>query len=275
MNDIVKVINILNEIPEPFSVDGIIKTFEANSKKIIKSFAVYFNKDNTEESRLWYVSENKSVISKKGNNKKYTLSARGNKFGSIIVNTDKNKNDILILINYLSIVLYSEKLSFLANRDKLTGLYNRGYIIKYIQEKETLDEIYSIVIIDLDKFKHYNDTYGHNIGDHILKLASKTMKESLKDIKSKSVLARYGGEEFIAVFDIHNKNDIFNAMEKIRKAISNTDFSTEEYSLKATASLGGAIKEKNTAMEAFINKADQSLYNAKETGRNKSVILDL
>lgn len=87
-------------------------------------------------------------------------------------------------------------------------------------------------------------------------------------------MARYGGEEFIIVIDINNKNDLFNAMEEIRNSIIETDLSTEEYSLKATASLGGAIKEENTTLRTFINKADQSLYNAKETGRNKSVILD-
>ncbi len=274
MNDIIKVINILNNIPEPFSVDGIIKTFESSSKDFIKSFALYFYKENTEESRLWYVSKNKLVINDKSNNKEYKLFARGNKFGYIILNTDKNKNEIEILISYLSIILYSEKLSFLANRDKLTGLYNRGYILKYLQEKEITNEIYSIVIVDLDKFKHYNDTYGHNIGDHVLKLVSKVMKESLKKIKYKSVLARYGGEEFIIAFDIDNKKTLIEAMEEIRKSIIETDLSTEEYSLKATASLGGAIKEENTSLRTFINKADQSLYNAKETGRNKSVILD-
>ncbi|MEI0492214.1 GGDEF domain-containing protein [Brachyspira intermedia] len=274
MNDVIKVINILNDIPEPFSVDGIIKTFESSSKDFIKSFAVYFYKEEIGEARLWYTSKNKLVINDKTNNKEYTLFARGNKFGYIIINTDKNEDKIQILINYLSIILYSEKLSFLANRDKLTGLYNRGYIIKYLQEKEITNEIYSIVIVDLDKFKHYNDTYGHNIGDHVLKLVSKVMKDSLKKLIHKSVLARYGGEEFIIVFDIDNKKDLLSAMEEIRTSIIETDLSTEEYSLKATASLGGAIKEENTSLRTFINKADQSLYNAKETGRNKSVILD-
>lgn len=273
MNDVIKVINILNDIPEPFSVDGIIKTFEASSKDFIKSFAVYFYKDGSEESRLWYVSENKLVLNDKTNNKEYRLFARGNKFGYIVINTEKDIEVTEILINYLSIILYSEKLSFLANRDKLTGLYNRGYIIKYLQEKENTNEIYSIVIVDLDKFKHYNDSYGHNIGDHVLKLVSQVMKHSLKNINHKSVLARYGGEEFIIALDINNKNDLFNAMETIRKSIIETDFSTEEYSLKATASLGGAVKEENTTLRTFINQADQSLYNAKETGRNKSVIL--
>ena len=273
MNDVIKVINILNDIPEPFSVDGIIKTFEASSKDFIKSFAVYFYKEEIREARLWYTSKNKLVINDKTNNKEYTLFARGNKFGYIIINTDKNEDKIQILINYLSIILYSEKLSFLANRDKLTGLYNRGYIIKYLQEKEISGHIYSIVIIDLDKFKHYNDSYGHNIGDHVLKNASKVMKEALKSIVHKSVLGRYGGEEFIVVFDINKRDELYNAMEKIRINLMESDFSTDEYSLKATASLGGAVKEGNISLRTFIHQADQSLYNAKETGRNKSVIL--
>ena len=273
MNDIIKIINTLNEIPEPFSVDGIIKTFEASSKNVIESFAVYFYKEGNDEANLWYVSANKSVIDNKDNNKKYKLFARGNNFGFMLINSTKDKEKIEILINYLSIILYSEKLSFLANRDKLTGLYNRGYILKYLQEKEISGHIYSIVIIDLDKFKHYNDTYGHNIGDHVLKNASRVMKEALKKISFKSVLARYGGEEFIIYFDIDNKKDLYDSMESIRNQLSETDFSTDQYSLKATASLGGAVKEYNMNLSEFINKADKSLYNAKETGRNKSVIL--
>ncbi|WP_028329811.1 GGDEF domain-containing protein [Brachyspira alvinipulli] len=273
MNDIIKIIKTLNEIPEPFSVDGIIKTFEASSKKLIKSFAIYFYKEGSSEASLWYISDNKSVMNKKENNEQYSLFARGNKFGFIIINSDNDKETISILVNYLSIILYSEKLSFLANRDKLTGLYNRGYILKYLYEKENANEIYSIVIIDLDKFKHYNDTYGHNIGDHVLKNACKSMKEALKKIEFKSILARYGGEEFIIYFDIDNKKELYDSMEIIREHLAKTDFSTDEYSLKATASLGGAVKEKQMNLSEFINKADKSLYNAKETGRNKSVIL--
>ena len=185
----------------------------------------------------------------------------------------KSSTTFDFLITFKIILLGSEKLSFLANRDKLTGLYNRGYILKYLYEKENANEMYSIVIIDLDKFKHYNDTYGHNIGDHVLKNACKSMKEALKKIEFKSVLARYGGEEFIICFDIDNKKELYDSMEIIREHLAKTDFSTDEYSLKATASLGGAVKQKQMNLSEFINKADQSLYNAKETGRNKSVIL--
>ena len=270
IKEINKIIKSLNEIPEPFSVDGIIKIFETNSKKIIKNFAIYFNKENG-DSVLWYISNNKFDLK---NGYEYKLIARDYNFGFIIIDSDIEKEYLYILINHFALILYSEKLSFLANRDKLTGIYNRGYIFRYLLNKEKSEEIYSIVIIDLDKFKHYNDSYGHNIGDYILKTATKVIKDSLKKISYKSVFARYGGEEFIIVFDINNKRELFNSMEFIRNKISETDFSTEEYSLKATASLGGAIKEKNITLDNFIDKADKSLYNAKKSGRNKSVIED-
>lgn len=271
IKEIKKIVKSLNEIPEPFSVDGIIKTFENNSKKIIKNFEIYFYKENG-ETVLWYVSDGKHDLK---NGFKYQLIARNYNFGFIVIESEIEKEYLSILINHLSLILYSEKLSFLANRDKLTGIYNRGYAFRYLLNKEKLNEIYSIVIIDLDKFKHYNDSYGHNIGDYILKTTVKIIKDSLKKIPYKSIFARYGGEEFIIVFDINDKKELFDSMEFIRNKINETDFSTEEYSLKATASLGGAVKEENISLDNFIDKADKSLYKAKQTGRNKSVILEL
>ncbi|WP_281815365.1 GGDEF domain-containing protein [Brachyspira pilosicoli] len=264
IKEINQIIKTLNNIPEPFSVDGIIKTFEKSSKKIIKNFALYFYKDNN--SNLWY-STSKNIIKE---NNKYKLKARNYEFGYLMIESSVEKEYLEIIVNHLSIILYSEKLSFLANRDKLTNLYNRGYLLKYLENKK--DEIYSIIIIDLDKFKHYNDSYGHNVGDHVLKIASRVMRETIKNIKYSSLLARYGGEEFIIVIDTKTKKELFNIMETIRKTIYETDFSTDEYSLKATASFGGAIKTDNDTINSLIEKADKALYEAKETGRNKSII---
>lgn len=285
MNNIESIINILKNIPEPFSVDGIIKSFEKYSKKIIGNFAIYFNKTSNNSPALWYSNfhfdkidmakqtiERNSIITENGFIS-FPLFARGVCFGAIIIE-DKNEKDINILIDYLSMILYSEKLSFLANRDKLTTLYNRGYILKELEKKEKSKETYSIIIADIDRFKHYNDSYGHNIGDHILKLASKYMKKTLLNVSKESVLARYGGEEFIVVSCLDNKNALYKIMETLRKNIEQSDFSTEEYSLKITASFGGAIKNKDIETHQLIDLADKSLYKAKETGRNKSVILD-
>ena len=131
IKEINKIIKTLNNIPEPFSVDGIIKAFEKGSKKIIKNFALYFYKDNN--SNLWY-STSKNIEEK--NNNKYKLQARNYEFGYLIIESSIEKEYLEILVNHLSIILYSEKLSFLANRDKLTNLYNRGYLLKYLENKK-------------------------------------------------------------------------------------------------------------------------------------------
>lgn len=178
-----------------------------------------------------------------------------------------------MIVDYLSILLYSEKLSFLANKDKLTGLYNRGYILSALEKWEESHINYSIILIDLDKFKHYNDRYGHIIGDHILKLASKEMKNVMSGINIKNVLARYGGEEFLIAIDTTQKDELKSVMEHVRISILEKDFSTKEYSLKITASLGGAIKTGlHDSLDSFIDSADIALYEAKDKGRNRSVI---
>ena len=267
LKEVNNTIKILNDIPDPCSVDGIIKIFESNSKSIINNFAIYFYKEGTKDSFLWYDTDKDKVY-----DSKYLLISRGYEFGYICIDSHLDSAYLSILVNHLALILYSEKLSFLANRDKLTKVYNRGYILKYLKEQEELKKLYSIVIIDLDKFKHYNDSYGHNIGDHILKRASKVMKESIKQIEYKSILARYGGEEFILVLDIQDKDILYKSMEIIRNNISNTDFSTNDYSLKATASLGGSIRDYNYSLEDFIDTADKALYSSKKNGRNKSTI---
>ena len=112
IKEINKIIKSLNKIPEPFSVDGIIKIFENNSKKLIKNFSIYFNKENG-ETILWYVSNNKSDLK---NGCEYKLIARNYNFGFIIIESDIEKEYLYLLINHFALILYSEKLSFLANR---------------------------------------------------------------------------------------------------------------------------------------------------------------
>lgn len=291
MNNVKKSIEILKNTPEPFSVDGIIKSFEISSKKIIKNFAIYFDKEANKTPNLWYASSgfkykdadlakrtvDKNIVIYKDGYVSFPLFARGTCFGAIIINMaakeESKGENVDLLIDYLSMILYSEKLSFIANRDKLTSLYNRGYILKLLNKKEEKKEIYSIIIIDLDRFKYYNDRYGHNIGDHILKIASKSMKISLSRLFVNTVLARYGGEEFIIAANVQDRKTLYDVMETVRNEIAQNDFSTDEYSLKATASLGGAIKDSYMTLESLIDKADKALYKAKEEGRNKSVIL--
>lgn len=299
MNNIEVVVSELKNVPEHFSVDGIIKLFEDTLIKfnLITKIAVYFQKSIKNEdiktcqltTSLWYSSKGfrrphdyldlsikaitEKTIYKKDNYTCYPLVARSKSFGTIVIDNNDDTKEFRMLIDYLSILLYSEKLSFLANKDRLTGLYNRGYILSVLEKWEESNINYSIILIDLDKFKHYNDRYGHIIGDHILKLASKEMKNVMGGINIKNVLARYGGEEFIIAIDTTQKDELKSVMEYVRKSILEKDFSTKEYSLKITASLGGATKtDSYDSLDNFIDAADMALYEAKDKGRNRSII---
>lgn len=295
--NILEIINALKHIPEPFSIDGIIKTFEKEliKFKISNKISVFFDKNCQLNPKLWYSSlefdkinnykdlalyaiKNKS-IKKENNYIAFPLMARNVYFGAIIINNDSNinlENDMFyMVINYLALLLYSEKLSFSANKDKLTKLYNKGYILNTLENWDKNKKLYSIIMLDLDKFKHYNDNYGHLIGDYILYKASDTMKKTIDNmnISFEGITGRYGGEEFIILLDTTNKKMVEHIMEVIRKSIADYDFSTKNYSLRLTTSLGAAIKtNENQKLSDVLASADNALYKSKESGRNKSTI---
>jgi len=161
----------------------------------------------------------------------------------------------------------------LANIDGLTGIYNHRYfqnalgqeISRAIRHKSFI----SLLLIDIDHFKKFNDTYGHQIGDFILIEFAKTLQENTREY---DILARYGGEEFTIILPETSKEDALIVGEKLRSTIEATIFkdNTEEYHV--TASFGQADCQPSTVDDfdknSFINQADQALYEAKDKGRN-------
>lgn len=215
------------------------------------------------------------------------LYAMGICFGSIILEQkDKRNNiqsilanycdDINIILSYVSLLLYSQKLSFEANTDRLTKVYNRGYILDHISSLQNSEKPYSIMIMDVDRFKYYNDRYGHNVGDHVLKLLAQTIKDTLSgDDKKDYKFARYGGEEFIVVVPSDDKDIVVKAMELIKTSIVSANFSTDKYSLRVTVSIGASVSKIGKSSYETIGEADKALYIAKETGRNKFILFNL
>lgn len=158
------------------------------------------------------------------------------------------------------------KLLQIAVKDELTGLYNRHFLMQYIEKEienaKTEGYPITMAILDLDKFKAINDTWGHPVGDEQLKHTANII---LEVIRSTDLLVRFGGEEFIIVFP---KTDIVNAkvvLEKIRFAIEK---SHHPITGKQTVSLGGAQWIKSEAFVDWYKRADEALYNAKNSGRN-------
>ncbi len=156
--------------------------------------------------------------------------------------------------------------------DYLTGAYNRRYFEKYLEiiwkESKNNTQL-SALMIDIDHFKKYNDTYGHQKGDDILKIVVDTINEKIRD---DDTLIRYGGEEFLILLKDTSIKEAEIVAKKIKEAVYNKKIENRKTSLGIlTISIGvsNALPKKNTNKKDFIKEADEALYKAKEKGRNK------
>jgi len=163
----------------------------------------------------------------------------------------------------------NRKLKYMAQKDFLTGINNRGYffeLVKKLFEKELKhgEQIF-VSMLDLDKFKNVNDTYGHNMGDEVLKAFVKVVELNLDE---DDIFGRIGGEEFALVITDNQEERVLAKLEQIRIDISNEVISSEKGNIKFSVSIGVSIREKEE-LDFILDKADKKLYEAKEDGRNK------
>jgi diguanylate cyclase (GGDEF)-like protein len=162
-----------------------------------------------------------------------------------------------------------------ASYDALTGVFNRGTLMQSLEvvcEKSRSKNISAAVLmLDIDHFKKVNDTYGHQCGDETLKEVTRCVTSRLR---KSDVFGRYGGEEFCAVIGGVDKDIAMTVAESIRKIIEKTPFTFEDQTFSVTVSIGVSIinpKEEKT-VEELIAEADNALYEAKNTGRNRCVL---
>lgn len=167
-------------------------------------------------------------------------------------------------------------LELLSVHDRLTGLYNYSYFLDRMEEEKKRADRYekelSFIMLDIDHFKHYNDTYGHEQGNVVLKKIAKTIRESTRDV---DIVSRYGGEEFVVLLPRTPKQQAVDVAERIRKSVEALEFpgNKEQPIVKKTIS-GGIATYPHNAKDAagLVVKADEALYEAKDTGRNKICI---
>lgn len=165
--------------------------------------------------------------------------------------------------------------------DALTGLKTRNYFEQEskthfdsaISEdsgerraKSSLKNL-SFIFFDIDHFKKINDTYGHAAGDEVLKAVAKRIE---KGVRKRDIVSRWGGEEFVVIMIGANEKSAIAKAESIRKGVEHLSFDNIS-KINVTISAGIASREKDVAFEETIKRADQALYRAKETGRNKVV----
>ena len=125
-----------------------------------------------------------------------------------------------------------------------------------------------VIMMDIDHFKKFNDTYGHACGDFVLKSFVRTV---VKNVRLSDIVGRWGGEEFLVLLPETDYKGALLAAEKIRKMVEREVFYYHKQSLKITVTLGVATLNVRKTLEKSVEEADEAMYNGKETGRNRVV----
>ncbi|MCT8986905.1 sensor domain-containing diguanylate cyclase [Shewanella phaeophyticola] len=172
----------------------------------------------------------------------------------------------------------NRKLKELVDRDSLTGLFNRRYAEGKFNEMLDFcmrsEQALTVVVLDLDLFKEVNDNYGHLAGDECLRIFSQLLQKYFK--RDIDIVARYGGEEFLLILPLSNALHIKHHLNSFREAVSEQKFTSPEdkREFSVTVSIGAITANADYAndLDKWIKVADDNLYQAKQDGRNRTII---
>jgi diguanylate cyclase (GGDEF)-like protein/PAS domain S-box-containing protein len=163
-----------------------------------------------------------------------------------------------------------EQLSNSAMNDQLTGIPNRRKVENFLdfrfKEMKLFQNKFCVIFLDLDNFRVFNNTYGHDAGDAVLISVSKSIMHM---IRSADLFGRWGGEEFIGIFVIKKDDDAVLLAEKIRALIEGTEITHEDMTLSVTASIGVTVADNDDTIETVVKRADEMMYQSKQNGKNR------
>jgi diguanylate cyclase (GGDEF)-like protein len=178
------------------------------------------------------------------------------------------------LANQAAIAIENARLYRYAVTDEMTRLYNHRYFQQRLDEELLRADRYenhvSLIILDVDHFKNFNDTYGHPEGDRVLQTVARLIEKSVREV---DIPARYGGEEFVVICPEKNAEGSLAPAERIRTAVAEYDFRIKGEPVPITVSLGVAsYPDQSKSKPELIKKADYALYYSKSNGRNKATL---
>jgi diguanylate cyclase (GGDEF)-like protein len=186
--------------------------------------------------------------------------------------SDYEKEHILNIASLAAIAISNAALLEMTTTDMMTHLKLKHYFYTVLMEKLELSESQkmplSVLMLDIDFFKRFNDTYGHACGDVVLQMVASVVQQNTRN---QDMAARYGGEEFVVMLCDTNASTAVKIAERIRTSIENLDILYDGQHLNLTISIGVAEKKAGTDQNArvLVDRADKALYNSKQTGRNK------
>ena len=156
--------------------------------------------------------------------------------------------------------------------DTLTGLPSRRYLQTYMDYKFSehmrFNKPFALLFMDIDNFRVFNNEYGHDMGDQVLRKISESVKQN---IRKTDFFGRWGGEEFLGIYAVKNLAEAQIAAEKIRVLISSTEIPCER-PLSVTASIGITIVEDSDTVETLVERADHLMYKSKKSGKNRVTV---
>ena len=159
-----------------------------------------------------------------------------------------------------------ERLSFL---DNLTQLANRRFVEmeldSRVSELNRYGVSFGVIFMDIDHFKQINDTYGHDVGDRVLKAVARTF---INTARPSDLMGRWGGEEFIGILRRVDIDGLHQAAERIRNLVEKSHIQKEGQMLRVTVSIGGTLSRKTDTAQSIVKRADELLYRSKDNGRN-------
>jgi len=242
----------------------------SNFKEILSNFVGF--------KECLFIKKSSLDIEPKDTDTVFTLKSNSEIYGFLLLKgliSTEEKEKFYILAQQFLLSLrrakFYQKVQELSIMDSLTDLYNRRYFLERLKEEinraNKLKLIFSLIMIDIDDFKKCNDSFGHLVGDYVLREVAKIIKENTRHI---DLVCRYGGEEFCVLFPETTKEGASFAAERIRKNLENKTIEAYDEELKVTISIGVASFPEDGKTDAeLIEKSDIALYIAKTKGKNQ------
>ncbi len=248
-----------------------------------EAFSSFKNKlkENVEFEECWFVdelTEEMKVLEEREDTFTYDLKSKGRVLGVLVFSAvpEKEREKVSILAQQfvlaLSRIRLYQQVEQLSITDSLTQVQTRRYFMDRFEEEmlraEEQNKPLSLLMVDVDHFKSFNDGYGHLVGDQILREMGAILKDTMREI---DFVGRYGGEEFCVVLTDTDAEGAYNAAERIRQKVEETKIQTYEAVVNATVSVGASTFPKDAVRaDDLVDKADRALYEAKKEGRNRA-----